>query len=99
MISEQKLEFENLVNSYKNLTIEAKRDEIVNVLKELLAVVDKINVDAEVKSEMLLNREILDLNNCVVSEDDYLEAVYVYAMSLQNSIGSFLEKFTDVFYE
>jgi len=91
--------FENYIDAYKNLTTNEKRAEIISELKNMLAIVEKLSTDLGIEHEILLNKEILDLSNSTVLEDDYLEAVFVYVISLQDSLGAFLENISPVIFE
>lgn len=43
-----------------------------------------------IDSELLINREILDLNKEPVSEDDYLEGLFAHINMLEDIIGKAL---------
>ena len=51
-----------------------------------------------ISNNILLNRELLDLNDENYTQDDFAEAVVTYVNSIQNSLNDFvdgLDKITD----
>lgn len=82
--------FEEYMEEFKQLDIKNKRNEIINSIKELIAVFDKIAMDDNIELHYLKNKEINDLKNKVVSEDDFLEAELVYLEVAKNLIGEYL---------
>ena len=84
--------FEEYMNEFKLLDIKGKRNEIIDSIKELIAVFDKLASNDNIELHYLKNREINDLKNKVVSEDDFLEAELVYLEVAKNLIGEYLVK-------
>lgn len=84
--------FNEYVNAYKLLDIKDKRGEVVKKLKEMIVIFQQICEDSNIKYDLLTSREILDLEKEPVSEDDYLEAVFVYTNVLRELMGAVLGK-------
>lgn len=84
--------FNNFIEEYKKLPIEEKRNELVLIHKELIALFADLCETIGAKKDLLLNKEILDLNKEPVSEDDYLEALFVYINMLKEKISDYFEK-------
>lgn len=81
-----KEEFNDFIEKYKYLTLEEKREEILEVIRDMIKVLgnySNINDD-------LINREILDLKQDVVNEDDYLEGLFVYLNMLEDLMAKAL---------
>lgn len=91
-MNEQEKVFNDYIDKYKELTLFEKREEIINKFKELIAVSQKVSIDLGDNSELLLNRELLDLNKEEVNEEDYLEAIFVYLNTLEDLIGKSFNK-------
>ena len=85
-------EYNHYINEFVNLNVEDKREEIVNKLKELIATLEVIAKKLNDSQPALLNREMIDLNQEDVSEEDYLEAVFAYLISLEDLIGRTLNQ-------
>ena len=85
-------EYNHYINEFVNLSVEDKGEEIVNKLKELIATLEVIAKELNDPQPALLNREMIDLNQEDVSEEDYLEAVFAYLISLEDLIGRTLNQ-------
>lgn len=84
--------FNNYINAFKELSVNEKRDELVDSIKELIVIFDEISKQDGIKLDYLQSREILDLNSDNVSEDDYLEACIAYVEIAKDVIGQYLDK-------
>lgn len=82
--------FENYIEEFKKLSVKDKREEVINSVKEIIAVFDKIARDDNIVLNFLKALEIDDLNKDKVSEDDYLEGLIVYIEAAKNMIGQYL---------
>ena len=84
--------FEEYMSEFKLLNVSEKRTEIIDSIKELIAVFEQLAINDDIELHYLKNREINDLKNKVVSEDDFLEAELVYLEVAKNLIGEYLVK-------
>lgn len=82
--------YNSLMNEYTMLDIKTKREEIIKKIQELIAIIQKICIDKNINSELLFNREIIDLNKNDVSDDDYLEGIFAYINMLEDILGKLL---------
>lgn len=82
--------YNDFMKEYTNLDINTKRSEIINKIKELTAFFQQLAIMNNIDSELLINREILDLNKEPVSEDDYLEGLFAHINMLEDIIGKAL---------
>lgn len=80
--------FEELVNSYKALPIDEKRNKLLLEMKTLVAVFDNICDEQNIPHEEIKSKEILDLNNGLESESDYLESLFVYLEYLKEVVSA-----------
>lgn len=92
-------EFNNVINAFKNLSTEEKKEALIKEFKINLAAIIKLNNDINSNEDLLMNKEILDINNPNATLDDFLEAYFVYLCMISNSIASFAEKVSQDFYE
>lgn len=84
-------EFNNYVSMFKQLSKKDKEEALINILKENLVVVEKLLENKDVNKEVLFNKEILDLKKENYTDDDYLEAVFVYLHSFRELFASYIE--------
>ena len=84
--------FDNVLMNFKNMTISDKRKVSLEDLKLMIAFLEKICSDRNIEYRSIKSDEILDLKNGKESEDDYLEALYVYINVLKEMLGAYLNK-------
>lgn len=83
--------FEQVIENYKRMSIPDKRQENLKELKIMVAILEKLCVDYNIPYREIKSPEILDLDNGYESEDDYLEATFVYIEYLKEVLGGYLE--------
>lgn len=82
--------FSNYMNEVKKLDTKGKRKELYDSLMNLGNSIVEIARLEGIELHYLQNREIEDLYNENLSEDDYLEAMLVYFEMIKNMIGEYL---------
>ena len=93
---EKKLYFNSFIEEYKDNTLMYKQQTIISELKELIAIFENLCSISNIEHELLINREILDINKEGYTQDDFAEAVVVLVSSIQNSICDFHIKFAEI---
>ena len=88
----QKEAFSGLMEYYKLLPTQNKRDEIVIILEELIANYSKICTKFGVLPDMVLNKEILNIKRDDLSEEEFLHALFAYLNTLQDISSQFIDK-------
>lgn len=91
-MNELNVSFNEYINELKKLPIEEKREELIASIKELIAGFEYLAEQDNIKLHYLKSKEVLDLNNEFVSEDDFIEAAIVYVEVAKNIIGEYLGK-------
>ena len=81
--------FDAFVEEYKELPLNEKKDTLIKELKEMVALVEKLCIDNNIEYDMMINREILDINKENYTEDDYVEAVYVYIQMFKEILATY----------
>lgn len=82
--------FNNYMNEVKKLDTNGKRKELYDSLMNLgNSIVELARLEG-IELHYLKNREINDLFNKNLSEDDYLEAMLVYFEMIKNMVGEYL---------
>jgi len=87
--------FNEYIEKFKELDVADKRVEVINSIKEFNAIIEGL-AELENSSLVLLkSKEILEFNNGLESEDDFLEALLVYIENAKNSFGQYILKDRD----
>ena len=81
--------FNAYVEAYKKLPLDKKKKIVNDEVKKLLGFIEKAKSDLGISDEILFNREILDLKRDYVSDEDFVEAMFVYVHSIQESLGTY----------
>jgi hypothetical protein len=92
----QKEAFSGLMEYYKLLPTQNKRDEIISVLEELISYYSKICTKFGVIPNMSLNKEILNIKRDDLTEDEFLHALFAYLNVLQDISAQFINRMSEV---
>ena len=84
--------FDEYMSYYKTLPLKEKQNILIEQLKMLSSVTNQLCQEVGVDNEVIVNRELLDLNSNNYTEDDFAEALVVLVSSVQDSICDFCEK-------
>ena len=79
--------FNNYVESYKKLPLKTKKEILEKEFQELLTILEKIDKN---HNEVLYNKEILDIRKENQTEDDFVEAIFVYLYSIKELLGNYI---------
>ena len=82
--------FNDYVEDFKKFSKEDKYNEIIESLKELIASVTLISTLDGIDIPLLQSREVTDLNKETTTDDDYLEAIFVYSEVAKAQLGEYL---------
>ena len=88
--------FEQYIERYKKMPLTEKQDIAIKQLKMLASLANKMCEEINAKNEILISRELLDVNKEKYTEDDYSEALIVLINSIQNSLCDFNIKLTEL---
>lgn len=91
----QKEAFGGLIEYYKLLPIENKRSEIINEMEELIANYSKLCSRFGEMPDMVLNKEMLNINRSNITEEEFLHALFAYINTLQDISAQFINKMCD----
>lgn len=89
-------EFEEYLNKYKTLSLKEKQNVVIEQLKMLSVLTNQMCTNLNVKNEILLSKELVDLKNDNYTEDDFSEAILTLVNSIQNSLCDFNLKLVDI---
>jgi len=83
--------YNNYIEKYKQLTYNEKREEILEKIRDMIEVLGNFtNINDD-----LINREIIDLKQNIINEDDYLEGLFVYLNILEDLIANSIINFQE----
>ena len=91
-----KEDFNEYMTYYKKLPLKEKQGIVIDQLKLLALLTNKMCKEIGVQNEMILNKEIVDLEKGNYTEDDFAEAVITLVNSVQNSICDFDIKLKEI---
>ena len=95
----QKEAFSGLMEYYKLLPTQNKRNEIINILEELISYYSSICTKFGVLPDMALNKEILNITRENLTEDEFLHGVFAYLNTLQDISAQFIVRMSEVIEE
>lgn len=84
-------EYFELIEAFCTLDKSIKQIEINNELQELLSLLHVLCLEKNVDSKMLLHSEMNDFENNN-SDEEFLNSVYSYIISIKESLGSYLNE-------
>lgn len=88
MIEEK--EFNEYVEKFKKMSLSKKKEITVKEMKTLVAFVTLLKDKCGAPKEILYNREILDTNSDNISEEDFVEAVFVYSNIIKEAFSEYV---------
>lgn len=78
--------FDEMIEIYKSMNLENKREVLVNELKEFLVIMSKLNEINAADNSILYNKALYnDLKNA--TEEEYLTTVYTYFNAIKESFS------------
>lgn len=91
--------FNKYVDAFKMLPLQEKKVRVVKEFQELLIFIEKAKQDLRIANGVLYNKEVLDLNSNNVSDEDFVEAMFVYVHSVQEALGSYFNETAKYIYK
>lgn len=82
--------FDNYIESYKKLPLEEKKNLVIDEMKKIMILLEKININENKK--VLFNKEIFDINKKDSTEADFVEAVFVYINSIEELLANCIKE-------
>ncbi len=89
-------DFNKYMLSFKSRSLKDKQNIVIEQLKMLAILTNSMCKELNVDNEILLNRELIDINKDNYTEDDFAEALIVYINSIQNSLCDYCNKLVSV---
>ena len=82
--------FTEYIESVKQLDLNEKKIEVIDSIKELIASIDQVATLEGIELQYLASKEILDISEDSMPEDDYVEALLVYIEVAKSLLGQYL---------
>lgn len=92
-------DFNEYIEVFKKLPLKKKQDLTIKEIIELFTFINKLQSDLNLNNGVLYNKEIDDLNDKSATEDDFVEAIYVYICSLKEYLADYIEKISCLIYK
>lgn len=83
-------EYKSLIDGFCELNKSKKKSEIRDELQEILMVFHRLCKEREIDSKILTHNEMKKIDDEGCSDDEFLNAIYAYIISIKESIGKYL---------
>lgn len=84
------------IEYFKSLSLKEKQEIIIDELKMITGLTNQMCKEIDASNEILVNKELADVNNSNYTEDDFSEAVITYICSIKNSLSDFNVKLSNI---
>jgi len=91
-----KEDFNEYMIYFKGLPLKEKQGIVIDQLKMLTTLTNKMCKEIEVPNEMIITKDITDVLQNDYTQDDFAEAVITLVNSIQNSICDFNLKLSEI---
>ena len=88
--------FNEYMEDFKLKSIEEKRTIALEQLKLLASLTNEICEKTNIKSAPIITKDILEAENDKLNDEDFVEAVVVYASSIQESLCDYIDNMTKI---
>ena len=88
--------YEEYIEYFKGLPLKQKQEIIIDELKMLTAMTNKMCKEIDADNKVILSKEVIDVNKDNYTEEDFSDAVITYICSIKNSLDDFNVKLTDI---
>ena len=89
-LEQKNMALDSFMEEYKEKSLVEKQKILIEELKELIVISEKICADRGIRYDLLFNREIIDINKENYTQDDYVEAVYAYIQMFKEVLSSYI---------
>ncbi len=89
------ISLDEYMNNFKTLTLPEKKNLVIEQLKVLASLTNGMCQSLDIDNEIQLNKDVTEVKDGISSEDDFVEAVMVYLISIQDSLCDFDDKLTE----
>ena len=79
--------FREYIDEFKKLPLEERKKLTIDKIKDILVVIDEFIELEDLNNELLLTADV----NKIDSDDEFVNAIYVYMNTIQESLAIYLE--------
>ena len=83
-------EYQSLIDNFCQLRKTEKKSEIRDELQELLMIFHRLCMEKQIDNKILTHDEMKKIDDGNVSDDEFLNAIYAYIISIKETIGKYL---------
>ena len=83
--------FDAYIDSYVKLPLAEKKKLVEKQIEEIIIVLTELNKKKGNNTNVLFNREILDIKKETATESDFVEAMFVYFYSIKELLASVID--------
>lgn len=87
-------EYNELIEAFTNLSTEAKIKEIIETLKQDIAILQNLCEKYNFPSDLLINKEMVKAD--VSDIDDICETIFAYVKSFEEILGNFIIYYSEL---
>lgn len=85
-------EFNDYVEKFKKLSLKRKKEVTIKEMKKVVGFISLLKEKFNIPEDILYNREILDTNSKKISEEDFVEAAFVYTYMIREAFAEYVDK-------
>lgn len=79
--------FREYIDEFKKLSLKERKKLTIDKIKDILVVIDEFIELEDLNNELLLTADV----NKIDSDDEFVNAIYVYMNTIQESLAIYLE--------
>ena len=95
----QEKEFNEYYEAFKKLEPKEKFEIINDELKDLLVYLTKLNRTLNLDDRILINKEIINIEQSKDNMDDFVNSVFIYVHSIEESLATYMEAIYKIIYK
>lgn len=88
----EQAEFNDYVEKFKKLSLKRKKEVTIKEMKKVVGFISLLKEKFNIPEDILYNREILDTNSKKISEEDFVEAAFVYTYMIREAFAEYVDK-------
>ncbi|MBQ6497616.1 MAG: hypothetical protein IJI58_02745 [Bacilli bacterium] len=89
-------EFNQYMEQFKENSLKEKKEIALEQLKIITGLTNAMCIELGCANEMIITKDVLEGQKNKESEEDFVEAVVVYASSIQTSLCDLVDKITEI---
>ena len=79
------------IELFKKMSLQDKKNSLEKEMKYTLVFLMNLHEQNGWPAKLILNKEVLDIQNKNSTEEDFIEAMFAYTLSIQEMLASYIE--------